>query len=113
MAPPTPRAGGAELVVARGRATDPVTLIVTATLARRRGPAGEADGDGVGAEHGLGHVAPLHHGHGVVLDQLGDGEVDDLAQVLEAVEIGVQEGPYGGGVGRRGPSTASGGPTHG
>ena len=101
MAPPTPRARPTELVSPwRGGPRD---VDRQAPLARRRGPVDEADGDGVGAEHGLGHVSPLHHGHGVVLDQLGDGEVDDLAQVLEAVQIGVQEGPDGGGVGASGP----------
>ena len=43
------------------------------------------------AEHGLGHVPPLDDGHGVVLHQLAEGEVGDLAQMLEAVQVGVQE----------------------
>ena len=42
---------------------------------------------------GVGHVAPFHDGHGIVLDHLGDGEVGDLGQVLQAIEIGVQERP--------------------
>ena len=100
----------ADLVAARrrrpGEPDRHAPLVVSVAL-------GETDGDGVGAEHGLGHVAPLHDGHGVVLDQLGDGEVDDLAQVLEAIQVRVQQRPDDGSCGRSGPGTDSGAGGHG
>ena len=55
---------------------------------------GESHRERVTTEHGLGHVAPLHHGDGVVLDQLADGEVGDLAEVLQSIEIGMEEGAH-------------------
>ena len=42
-------------------------------------------------EDGLGRVAPLHQGHPAVLDQLAQAQVDDLLEVVEPVEVGVQQ----------------------
>ncbi len=48
----------------------------------------------IASEHGLGHVAPLHHGYGVVLHQLTDGEVGDLTEAIETIEIGMEKRGY-------------------
>ena len=52
-----------------------------------------ADGEDVGAEDRGGDVAPLDDGHRVVLDHLGQPQVDDVLETVEPVEVGVEEGP--------------------
>ena len=51
----------------------------------------EGDVEGVGPEDGLGGIPPLHQGHGPVLHQLPEAEVDDLLEVVQAPDVGVQE----------------------
>ena len=47
-------------------------------------------------EDGLGGVAPLDQGHPAVVDQLAQSQVDDLVEVVEPVDVGVQEDPHRG-----------------
>ena len=54
-----------------------------------------ADGQGVGPEDRLGGVPPLDEGHRPVLDQLAEAQVDDLVEVVQTPDVGVQEGAHG------------------
>ena len=61
----------------------------------------QPDEEGSRPEDGLGGVAPLHQGHPAVLDQLAQAQVDDLVEMVEPVDVGVQEHPDRGGPAQR------------
>ena len=46
---------------------------------------------GLVAQRRGGHVAPLDHGHGVLLDQLGQGQIGHLGHRAGAVDVGVDQ----------------------
>ena len=62
-------------------------IVTTPGVERRRRPV-EAD-DEVLAERRLDDVAPLDEHDAVVLGELAEGEVGDLGQLVEAVQVGV------------------------